>query len=105
MIRQSITSSIKKEPDIYARKHGGAGTSVEADNAVMKEKDRELIYSYIKGAKSYGHTLDELSVLLDRTPNALSGRLTELRVAGRIVISDKVRKTRTGSSARVYITN
>lgn len=105
-MRQLSMLSIKKqELDICARKHGGAETSVEADKAVRKEKDRELIYGYIAAAKSYGHTLDELSILLDRPPNAISGRLTELRVAGRIVISDLTRKTRTGSKARVYITN
>lgn len=104
-MRQLSAFSIKKqEPDICARKHQGAETSVEADKAVRKERDRELIYGYIKTARHFGHTLDELSVILDRPPNAISGRLTELRLAGRIVISDVTRKTRAGVSARVYIT-
>lgn len=105
-MRQLSMLSIKKqEQDICAGRHGGAETSVEANKAVRKEKDRELIYGYIQEARHYGHTLDELSVLLDRPPNAISGRLTELRVAGMICISDLTRKTRTGSRARVYITN
>lgn len=95
------TSSIKE--DICARKHGGAETSIEANKRVLKERDRELIYGYIKAAGSFGHTLDELCVLLQRTPNQISGRITELRVKGRILTSDRTRPTRAGVQARVYI--
>ena len=91
-----------KEEDVCASRHGGAETSVQADGAVKKERDRQLIYGYIKEAGSYGHTLDELSVLLDRAPNRLSGRLTELRMRGKIVATGLTRKTRTGCKARVY---
>jgi hypothetical protein len=93
----------QREPDICKNRHQGAETSVEADKKVQKSKDRELIYSYIKMAGRFGHTLDELSIMLHRTPNAISGRLTELRVKGRIVTSDQTRLTRTNSKARVYI--
>lgn len=96
------TSSIKE--DICYNRHGGAETSIEANKRVRKERDRELIYGYIKSAGSFGHTLDELCVLLQRTPNQISGRLTELRVKGRILTSDRTRPTRAGVQARVYIT-
>jgi hypothetical protein len=92
-----------KEPDICASRHGGAETSIMADKKVQKTKDRELIYGYIKSAGKFGHTCDELSIMLHRTPNAISGRLTELRMKGRIVTSDQTRLTRTYSKARVYI--
>ncbi len=92
-----------KEKDICRRKHGGTETSVEADKVVKKLRDRSLILGYIKKAGAYGHTLDELSILLDRPPNALSGRLTELRLNGDITISDLRRSTRTGCKARVYV--
>jgi hypothetical protein len=92
-----------KEQDICRRKHGGAETSIEADKVVQKSQDRSLILGYIKKAGSFGHTLDELSILLDRPPNALSGRLTELRLNGDIVTSDITRPTRTGCKARVYV--
>ena len=104
MKQLSILDVNKPEPDICKRKHGGAETSMAADKAVEKERDRELVYGYIQRAGAYGHTLDELSVLLDRPPNRISGRLTELRVKGRILTSDKTRPTRTGCMARVYIT-
>ena len=100
---QSSMSSIKKqEPDICRNRHGGVETSVEADKAVRKERDRELIYGYIKTARHYGQTLDELSVLLDRPPNALSGRITELKAQGKIVYTGRKRQTRSGCLARVY---
>lgn len=93
----------KREPDICRRKHGGAETSVEADKAVKKEADQKLILGYITAAKAFGMTLDELSIQLDRPPNRISGRLTELRMNGQIVISDLVRPTRTGCKSRVYV--
>lgn len=91
-----------KDGDICRNKHGGIDTSVEANAAVRKARDRELIYGYIKESKHYGHTLDELSVLLNRPPNAISGRITELKAIGKIVASDRRRATRTGCNARVY---
>lgn len=92
-----------KELDICKNRHQGAETSILADKKVQKSKDRELIYGYIKMAGKFGHTLDELSIMLHRNPNAISGRLTELRMKGRIVTSDQTRLTRTGSKARVYL--
>lgn len=97
-------SSIKKEPDVCAGKHGGAETSVAADKKVQKEADRLLIYGYIVASRHYGHTLDELSVLLNRPPNAISGRLTELSYQGKIIYSGRKRRTRSGCLARVYTT-
>lgn len=91
-----------KDVDVCASRHGGAETSVEANKAVKKEKDRELIYGYIQEARHYGHTLDELSVLLNRPPNSISGRLTELKVQGKIVYTGRKRQTRSGCLARVY---
>lgn len=105
MQQTSMFSIKKREADICRRKHGGAETSVDADKHVQKTRDRELIYDYIRAAGQYGYTLDELSVMLDRPPNRISGRVTELRVAGRIVTSDQTRLTRSGCKARVYVTD
>lgn len=98
------SSAPTPEPDICANRHGGADTSVAADARVQKAKDRELIYRLVDQAGLWGITLDELSVRLQRTPNTISGRLTELRVAGRITGNGLTRPTRTGSAARVYVT-
>ena len=93
-------SSIKD--DICENRHGGADTSVQANKKVQKTKDRELIYGYIYHAGRFGHTLDELCVMLHRNPNEISGRITELKAEGRIVDSKERRLTRTNSWARVY---
>jgi hypothetical protein len=92
-----------RQEDICFNRHGGAETSMLADRRVRKSKDRALVYGYVKAAGSYGHTLDELSILLDRPCNCISGRLTELRKSGEIVTSDFTRFTRTRSRARVYV--
>lgn len=96
--------SIKESADICASRHGGVETSVAADKKVQKEADRELIYGYIVASRHYGHTLDELSVLLNRPPNAISGRLTELCYQRKIIYSGRKRLTRSGCLARVYTT-
>lgn len=100
---QFSESSIKNELDVCARKHGGAETSVAADKKVKKEADRQLIYDYIVASKHYGHTLDELSILLHRPPNSISGRLTELSYQRKIIYSGRKRRTRSGCLARVYV--
>ena len=97
-------SSIKNELDVCASRHGGVETSVAADKKVQKETDRLLIYNYIVASRHYGHTLDELSILLHRPPNSISGRLTELSYQRKIIYSDRKRRTRSGCLARVYTT-
>lgn len=89
--------------DVCAGRHGLADTSVEANKSVDKETDRLVILGWIKAARSYGMTLDELSIMLNRPPNAISGRLTELRIRNQIILSEARRPTRTGCSARVYV--
>jgi len=91
------------EPDICRNKHGGVETSMLADRRVQKANDRRLMLGYIKAAGLYGHTMDEISLLLSRSPNCISGRFTELRKAGSIIKTSMKRKTRTGSLAAVYV--
>jgi predicted ArsR family transcriptional regulator len=52
---------------------------------------------------SSGITTDEISNLFGKPPNAISGRLTELKKDGLIVATDRRRKTRTGRYARVFV--
>jgi hypothetical protein len=59
----------------------------------------------VRAAGTYGATLDELSLALDRPPNQISGRFTELRKRGAIIDTQQTRPTRTKSPARVYIAN
>lgn len=89
--------------DITFNRHGGAETSNLADKRVLKSLDRYTIYGYIKAAGSFGCTLDEMSILLDRPCNCISGRFSELRKSGEIIPTNTHRTTRTGSPAMVYI--
>ena len=93
----------RREPDICRTRHRGAETSMQADKRVRKDRDRQLIYGAIQAAGNFGHTLDEISLLLDRPCNCISGRFTKLRRRGQIVTSDRTRPTRTGSPSRVYV--
>lgn len=105
MTQESLFSmqSVTKEPDICINRHRRSDTSMLADKRVKKSRDRELVFGYIKEAGPYGHTLDEISVLLDRPCNCISGRFSELKKAGRILATELTRKTRTGSWAHVYV--
>jgi len=105
MNQESLFSqqSVTREPDITINRHQGSETSRLADVRANKSRDRELIYGYLKAAGNYGHTLDEISVLLDRPCNCISGRFSELKKAGRIVASGLRRTTRTGSPAAIYV--
>lgn len=105
MTQESLFSqqSVTKEPDICMNRHRRSDTSMLADVRVNKGRDREQIYGYIKEAGPYGHTLDEISVLLDRPCNCISGRISELKKAGRIIATEATRTTRTGSWAHVYV--
>lgn len=94
-----------EEPDITRNRHRRSETSMLAHARVSTSKDREQIYGYIKAAGTFGMTLDEMSIVLDRPCNCISGRFSELKRAGRILASALLRKTRTGSPARVYITS
>ena len=93
----------RPDEDLCFTRHGGAETSVLAHARVDKQRDRQLVYGYIKAAGLYGMTLDEVSIMLDRAPNRLSGRVSELKYAGEITPLATRRKTRTGSWACVYV--
>lgn len=105
MEQRTLFDIERTEKDICAGRHGGADTSVQADKRVRKDKDRQLILCYIRAAGSFGMTLDELSIVLEKEQSRISGRVTELRTVypPSIVDSGKRRKTRSGSMARVYV--
>lgn len=84
------------------RRSGGNHESTAAFRAGDKAKDREMVYRAIRARGAAGATLDEISTAFGRPPNALSGRVVELREAGRIVRTVERRRTRTGCSAAVY---
>jgi len=104
MVQRTLFPLNPVELDICRRKHGGAETSVVADKRVQKEADRTLVLGIIRQLGAHGITLDEMAVRLNRDPNRLSGRFTELRKKGLIRANGETRPTRTQSPARVYVT-
>lgn len=60
---------------------------------------RQRCYDFIESQGSYGATLAELCTCLNKLPHQLSGRLTELRAQGRIVLNGMVR-----NDHAVYVT-
>ena len=105
-MRQLTLGNIKLSPiekDVCANRHGRVDTSVAADKRVQKERDRHLILGYIKASRDYGITLDEMCIVLERKPNEISGRFSELRNQEQIVATSRRRVTRTGATARVWV--
>ncbi|TWU18024.1 hypothetical protein [Allorhodopirellula heiligendammensis] len=64
---------------------------------------RRAVYLRVLATGHGGMTLDELSVAMDRPPNAISGRVTELVAAGRLIRTERKRPTRSGGSACVLV--
>jgi len=95
--------------DVCAARHGGADTSVQAAASVGKEVralERGVVLDIIRRAGTFGLTLDELAGEMKKFPNAVSGRVTELRAMGKIFDTGRRRPTASGRSARVYrVTN
>jgi hypothetical protein len=88
--------------DICANRHGGNTESVAAFETVkdsLTEKQWQ-VFKYIKARKSRGATVDEIACDLGKTPNAISGRVSELKRDGKIVKCGR-RLTRSGCTAAV----
>lgn len=98
------------ERDICANRHKGAKTSVEAHKRIRGSLSarREAVYKEIKFEGEHGLTVDELADLWSQTPNAISGRFTEL--AGKFpydkfpkrIEKRGTRPTRSGCPAAVW---
>lgn len=92
--------------DVTQNRHKGAETSVKAHKRIRSglQARREAIYASIKsyGIATNGITVDELAYFWKTTPNAISGRFSELARDGRIK-KIGTRKTRSGCSAAVWV--
>jgi hypothetical protein len=88
--------------DITARRHKGNEQSTSAFH-VIKDKltmmQREVLLE-IQTSGDRGITVDEIAVRNELNPNAISGRVSELKALGKIYKSGK-RKTRSGCSAAI----
>lgn len=95
---------MNNEPDITRNRHRGNPESVAAHQKMKdgKRQQRQRVLEAVRGAPSgLGLCCHELAAAWGTTPNAISGRFTELKKAGKI---RKVgtRQTPSGSPAAVY---
>ena len=94
---------MRTQTDISKNRHGG---NPESENAFKKisprlPERRKIVLSLIRNAGSKGLTTLEASELLKTTPNAISGRFSELKRDG-LIEKIGTRKTPSGCSAAVY---
>jgi hypothetical protein len=66
-----------------------------------KEIVREQILDFVKTRGDHGVTADEIAEEWSCSPNHVAPRLTELLAAGRLIRTDRRRKTRAGCQASV----
>ena len=92
------------ESDICQNRHRGNRQSQSAFESIRDDLParRALCLALIHNAASQGLTVHELAELLETTPNAVSGRLTELKREG-LICKIGTRPTPTGGKAAVYI--
>ena len=66
--------------DPSARKHGGVSTSVDAHRRVVQGKEAmwRRIMELARSRGEYGITVHEVAGAFGKTPNEVSGRLSEL---------------------------
>jgi predicted transcriptional regulator len=82
-------------------------TSIEAYKEIIEglPKKRLEVLAHIELRKDQGATLFELTGLMGRPVNEISGRVTELSKARLIVENGKRKNPTTGKSATVWILN
>ena len=95
--------NVRKQPDICAGRHQGNAESEAAFQDLLPTltRQRHTIFKLIHQSGGAGLTVHEAAAALEKTPNAVSGRFTELKAAG-LIIKHGRRATPTGSSAGVY---
>lgn len=92
------------ETDICRNRHQGNAESVAAFQTLLPglTQRRQHVLSLIQKAGPEGLTVHEVADILNTTPNAVSGRFTELKKAG-LIFKQGRRPTPSGGSAGVYI--
>lgn len=82
----------------------GSETSEKASSRAKESASsmRERVHRHLEACGERGSTDDELEVALGLLHQTASARRRELELMGRVVKTDRERKTRTGSAAAVY---
>lgn len=86
--------------DPCERYHKGAETSVEAFRGLPAETIREEVYRIIRDCG--GLACEQVEDKLKMPHQTASARITELLAQGRLSVSKRLHKTRSGRNARVY---
>lgn len=91
--------------DITVRRHGGNAESKKAHERIKqgKAETRLRILGHIKQLGTEGATTDEIAAWMNVPPNAISGRMTELKKLGALTATSQTRRTRSGCAARVFV--
>lgn len=92
--------------DICENRHGGNRESVEAFKSKspnQRIRQRHAVLDFVKSCGYYGATTDEVAFHFSTTPNAVSGRMSELKRDGLLIETGRRRLTRTGNSAQVLV--
>jgi hypothetical protein len=91
--------------DICASRHKGSEESEDAWDRIreLAAQSRRRVFRFIRSRGQYGATTDEVAAVFRVDPNAVSGRLTELKRDGLVVKSGVRRPTRSGSMAAVVV--
>ena len=74
--------------DICQNRHKGNANSARVNpSAAFKKRDRAKVYEIIKS--SFGITSKEIAELMHRRLNCISGRISELKQAGLVVVDGR----------------
>lgn len=91
--------------DVTANRHGGNEESAAALRRISASKasSRHKVYDYVLACGESGATTDQVAEHFQTTPNAISGRMTELKALKLLTKTDRCRLTRSGCNARVFV--
>lgn len=91
--------------DITAGRHRGSPESEEAHERLRPSKAylQAAVLDSLRRRGLYGATTEEIASELGLRVNSVSGRMTELRVAGLAVKTDRHRLTLSGCQAAVIV--
>jgi hypothetical protein len=94
-------------PDICRNYHGGNPESVAANrrNAKGRQAQAAAVFDHVVKQGAAGATCWEVEQALGLSHQSASARLSELKARGRLRPNGKKRKTASGSSAAVLVTD
>ena len=90
--------------DVCANRHRGNANSVAAHNRIagkLPEMQR-IVFDVIDASGAIGVSLSEICAALERPPNAISGRITELKKSG-LITKTGCRINPQGNRESIYV--